>query len=221
MPVTIYRTHIQARAVVPCCFLFLSLVPAAVVAAPVLTSADARIAFVAPTSCEVMLRLAVSGATDVEHRLESLEGSRSELIEVSGGDLVGQVREIGRTRALVVRPREPSYTIHYRVDQTPGRANRCPIWLPTAPADGRSRNVHIRVVLPTGMAAAGTMPTFVWSGPEGVATLPHLPAFVIVPYAAEGEARPWDVSRVMDAAAVGTLAVASAVWLRRQKGRRA
>ena len=63
------------------------------------------------------------------------------------------------------------------------------------------------------------MPTFAWTGTQGSATLPHLPAFVIVPYAAAGGSRPWDVSRVMDAVAIGTLVFASAVWLRRQKGR--
>ncbi len=221
MPFNAHCPRIPARALAACGLLLQILAPPAALAAPVLGSADARIAFTTPTTCDVTLALTVVGAAEVEHRLESLEGSRTELIEVSGGDVVGQVREIGRTRALVIRPTQPSYTIRYRVEQPADRANRCPIWLPTAPADGRSRTVHIRVVLPTGMAAAGTMPTFVWSGAEGVATLPHLPAFVIVPYAAEGQARPWDVSRVMDAAAVGTLAVASAVWLRRQKGRRA
>ena len=188
------------------------------VAAPVLASADARIVFGAPTACEVTLTLAVSGATEIEHRLESLEGSRTELIEVSGGTRVGDVREIGRTQSLVVRPTQPTYTIHYRVAQSADRPHRCPLWLPTAPADGRSRSVRMRVTVPAGNTANGTMPSFAWTGTVGSATLPHLPAFVIVPYAASGSARPWDVSRVMDAVAIGTLALASAVWLRRQKG---
>ena len=187
-------------------------------AAPVLAAADVRIAFSAPTVCAATLTLAVSGATEVEHRLEALEGSRTELVEVGGGAQVGEVREIGRTLALVIRPAAASYTIRYRVVQADDRPFRCPIWLPTAPADGRSRNVHLNVAVPDGTSANGTMPSFAWHGPDGAATLGHLPAFVIVPFAAAGGTRPWDVSRVMDAAAVGTLVLASAVWLRRRQG---
>lgn len=188
-------------------------------AAPVLTSATARIAFSAPTACEVTLTLAVSGAAEVEHRLEALEGSRTELVDVGGGVQVGAAREIGRTLSLLVRPGGANYTLHYRVTQADDRPYRCPIWLPVAPADGRTRNVRLNAALPAGTSAHGTMPAFVWTGPEGAATLGHLPAFVIVPFAVAGGARPWDVSRVMDTAAVGTLVLASAVWLRRQQGR--
>lgn len=195
------------------------LLAAPAAAAPVLTSADARIAFSAPTACEVTLTLAVSGTAEVEHRLEALEGSRTELVEVAGGEQVGLAREIGRTLSLVVRPGGASYTLHYRVTQADDRPYRCPIWLPAAPADGRTRNVRLSVAVPAGTSANGTMPSFAWTGPEGAATLGHLPAFVIVPFAAAGSARPWDVSRVMDAAAVGTLVLASAVWLRRQQGK--
>ena len=186
----------------------------------VLESADARIGFSAPATCDVTLTLTVTGASEVEHRLEWLEGTRSDLIAVTGAERVGDVREIGRTRALVVRPSQSSYTIHYRVEQTAAHAYRCPIWLPTAPADGRSRHVQMHVTLPGGTTASGTMPAFLWSGAEGTATLPHLPAFVIVPFAAAGSARPWDVSRVMDVMALTTLAVASAIWLLRQQRRR-
>lgn len=195
------------------------LLAASAAAAPVLTTADVRIAFDTPTTCAVTLTLAVSGAVEVEHRLEALTGSRTELVEVSGGEAVGAVRDIGRTQSLVVRPSGASYAIRYRVAQAEDRPFRCPIWLPAAPADGRSRDVRLHVTVPAGTSANGTMPTFAWAGAEGTATLGHLPAFVIVPYAAAGGARPWDVSRVMDAAAVGTLVLASAVWLRRQKGR--
>ncbi len=188
-------------------------------AAPVLTSATARIAFRTPTACEVTLTLAVSGATEVEHRLEALEGSQTQLVEVGGGVQVGLAREIGRTLSLVVRPGGANYTLHYRVTQPGDRPYRCPIWLPAAPTDGRTRNVRLSAAVPPGTSAHGTMPAFAWTGPEGAATLGHLPAFVIVPFAVAGSPPPWDVSRVMDAAAVGTLALASAVWLRRQQGR--
>lgn len=188
-------------------------------AAPVLTAAEARIVFTAPETCEVALTLAVTGASDIEHRLETLAGSRTELLDVRGGAPVGDVRAIGRTQALVIHAADASYTLRYRVVQASDRAYRCPIWLPTAPADGRSRAVHLSVAVPAGTSANGTMPSFAWTGPEGAATLGHLPAFVIVPFAAAGTARPWDVSRVMDAAAVGSLVVGTLVWLRRQRGR--
>ncbi len=203
----------------------------AAAAAPVLTSADARITFSAATACEVALTLTVTGATDIEHRLEILDGSRTELLEVRGAAQAGAVREIGRTLALVVKPSGESYTLRYRVTQPDHRPHRCPIWLPAAPADGLTRNVRLRVAVPPGTSASGTMPSLAWTGagpddaaspaptgPVGVATLGHLPAFVVVPFAAAGRPRPWDVSRVMDAAAIGTLVLASAVWLRRRKG---
>lgn len=201
------------------------------VAAPVLTSADARIAFVAPNVCEVTLTLAVGGAPAIEHRLEALAGSHTELLEVRGGAHDDEVREIGRTRALVIRPSGARYALRYRVTQPADRPHRCPLWLPTAPADGLTRNVRLSVALPAGTRASATMPSFAWTvagsgdhargaattGPVGVATLGHLPAFVVVPFADEGSPRPWDVSRAMDAAAIGTLVLASAVWLRRRK----
>ena len=195
------------------------LIPCMAAAAPVLTAADVRMALSSPTTCDVTLTVSVSGATEIEHRLEVLEGSRVELLAVRDAQQVGEVRDIGRTRALVVTPGSASYTIHYRVEQATAHAYRCPIWLPTVPADGRSRKVRVTVDVPAGTTASGTMPAFAWTGTQGSASLPHLPAFVIVPYAAVGGSRPWDVSRVMDAVAIGTLVFASAVWLRRQKGR--
>ncbi|MEP7117709.1 MAG: hypothetical protein ABI880_09010 [Acidobacteriota bacterium] len=198
-----------------------------------LGAAEAHIVFTAPATCEVTLALAVIGVAEVEHRLESLDGSHTELLEVSGGEQIGGVTVIGRTLALTVRlpavnpPAAPldgarRHTVRYRVQQTPDRAYRCPIWLPTAPADGVSRRVvQMSVSVPPGQTAGGTMPVFTWTGSEGSAALPHLPAFVVVPFAAEGSAPPWDVSRVMDAAALGTLAAASAMWARRQRRARA
>lgn len=187
-------------------------------AAPALASAQAAVVFSSPTTCEVTLTVAISGAATMEHRLEALEGSRTELVEVRGATTAGEVRDVGRTKALTVTPSGTTpYAIHYRYTQTPDKPNRCPIWLPTAPADGRSRNVTIAVELPDQTVASGTMPAFTWQGTHGTATLPHLPAFVIVPYTGAGEARPWDVSRVMDAVALATLVGASGVWLKRRR----
>lgn len=206
-----------ARALLTLAAVAVVVTAAPAVSAPALTSAQAAIAFASPTACEVTLTVTVTGAATMEHRLEALEGSRTELVEVRGA-AAGEVRDTGRTKALMVTPSGATpYSIHYRFEQTTEKPNRCPIWLPTAPADGRSRNVTIAVDLPDQTVASGTMPAFTWQGTHGTATLPHLPAFVIVPYTGVGEPRPWDVSRVMDAVALATLVGASGVWLRRRR----
>ena len=210
----------RRSAVWPALAVCVVLVPARAMAAPVLTLAEASVRFTSPLSCEVVVRAAIDGATEVEHRLELLEGGS---VELTGLERAAEARpafDIGRTRALVLTPASPgtSYAIRYRVHQAPSRPGRCPIWLPTAPTDGRSRHVRLAVDVPDGQAASGTMPTFAWQGTHGTAVLPHLPAFVIVPFAPVGESRPWDISRVMDLVAVGSIAVASVLWLRRGKG---
>src|SRR5687767_3204241 len=58
--------------------------PAAALAAPVLASADARIRIESPTACSVELAVTIEGASQVEHRVEAVEGSRVELLQVSG-----------------------------------------------------------------------------------------------------------------------------------------
>ncbi|MEZ5285766.1 MAG: hypothetical protein R2712_13355 [Vicinamibacterales bacterium] len=66
--------------------------------------------------------------------------------------------------------------------------------------------------LPEGASPVGTMPALDWSDGEGRATLAHLPAFVRVPYADAGTARPWNVGRLMDVVTIVTLLAASAVF---------
>ena len=83
------------------------------------------------------------------------------------------------------------------------------------PADGRSQAVALRVRIPAGAIAAGTMPGLAWVGEEGTATLGHLPAFVRVPYAMPGESMPLNIAFVMDVVAIATLVLASAAWARR------
>jgi hypothetical protein len=187
-------------------------------AAAALGSAEAHVVFQSPTSCTVDLALAVKDAAQVEHRVDVPEGGRVELFEVGGATMVGEMRSVGRTRALVLRPDAVGYRLRYAVEQPPDRANRCPLWVPTLPAVGR-HSVRIVVDLPTGATPAGTMPAFSWSGSEGVATLGHLPAFVHVPYALPGEPAPRDIARVMDAISILMLAVATAVWGLARKGR--
>lgn len=193
--------------------------PPAVEAAPALTSAAATVRYASPTACAVELTVTVNGAAEVEHRLEVLDGATATLDGTPGATVTG-MRDIGRTRSIVLAPSSAgvAYTLQYHVAQAPSRPGRCPIWLPTAPASGRGRDVRLTVLVPDGSTAAGTMPTFTWQGSTGFAMSTHLPAFVIVPYATAGESRPWDVSRVMDAVALSSLAVASVLWLRRKKG---
>jgi hypothetical protein len=196
-------------------------IPPAAAAAPVLRTADVRIAFTSPTACEVTMTLEVAGASPVEHRLELLEGASVEAVEVAGG-ASGPSRDIGRTRALEVTPDAAAggaYTLRYRVRQSAARPYRCPLWLPAAPTTGRDRPVRLSATLPEGTVSTGGMPAFTWQGVHGQTALAHLPAFVVVPFAAPAEGRAWDVSRVMDVAALGTLAAASLFWAIRRKGR--
>ncbi len=186
-------------------------------AAAVLTAADARIEFRSPTSCTVALTVSVSGAADVEHRLALGPGAAVELVGIEGADAVSAARDIGRTRAVTVRPRQPAYTIRYAVTNADDDAHRCALWLPTVPADGRSRNVRLHVQVPPGAVPGGSMPGFAWTGERGEATLGHLPAFVRVPFADAGTRPSWDVSRIMDLVTLLVLAGASALWLRRAR----
>lgn len=190
-------------------------------AAPVLREARADIRFTSPTACDVSLMVRVEGADEVAHRVDARAGTRVALAGVDGAAVTTPPADIGRTLALTVRPGAGApYTLRYTVVLPADRAYRCPLWLPAAPADGRSRAVVMRVTLPEGATPSSTMPVFRWNGPSGEAIGAHLPAFVAVPFAAAGEPRPWDVSRVMDGAAVGSLVLGTAVWLRRARAKR-
>lgn len=208
-PVAVARTA--------CALVALGLAPVVSTAGPVLASAEARIASPSPTSCTVELTLAVDGADRVEHRIESAPGSRVELIEIRGATQVAASRNVGRTVVLLLSLSQPVYTLRYAVEQPPSRAYHCPLWLPAVPADGRARQVQLRVTIPPGATFRGTMPAFRWTGSEGTATLSHLPAFVRVPYSGPGEPAPWDIARVMDILTVMAVFGASAVWAYRRR----
>jgi hypothetical protein len=188
------------------------LAASAAAAAPVLRSADVQITVTSPTSCEVALALAVEGISEIEHRVETFEGSRIELVGIRGARQVGEVRAIGRTQSLVLRPDQAAYGFRYRVVQPEQRMHRCPIWLPTVPTDGRSRPVRLDIDLPPATAAGDSMPAFTWTGVHGAATLGHLPAVVRVPYTREGDARGWGIGAVMDGLAIAAFVGATAVW---------
>jgi hypothetical protein len=183
----------------------------------VLRSADVQVTLTTPTTCSVELSVAIDGApATVEHRLEILEGATITLLDTLSV-ASDPPRDLGRTRALTVRPSTPTYVIKYRVQQPPHGRFRCPLWLPTTPADGRSRAVRLAVSLPPGAEPSGTMPAFTWRDGVGTTTLGHLPAFVRVPYAANGAPAPWNLARLMDGVSVGVLVVASLLWLRRTR----
>jgi hypothetical protein len=183
----------------------------------VLRSAEVQIDMTAPTACAVVLTVAIDGVQGaVEHRLEMLDGATVTPVD-SLSAATDPPRDIGRTRALTVRPAAPSYSLRYRVTQPPSGAFRCPLWLPTTPTDGRSRAVRLRVQLPRGARPAGTMPAFAWNAGVGTATLGHLPAFVRLPFEADGVPAPWNLARLMDGVSLAVLAVASLIFWRRTR----
>lgn len=188
------------------------------VAAPVLRAAAVHVEQRSPTSCRVDASFTIEGAVEVEHRVEVLDGAVVSVPELSGAVSAGGPRAIGRTRALTLRPSTASYRLRYEVAQPDSGRFRCPLWLPTTPADGRSRAVTVTVDLPAHAEPSGTMPAFAWSGSTGTATLGHVPAFVRVPYAAPGVTPPWNLPRLMDAASLGVLVLASLAWWRRGRG---
>jgi hypothetical protein len=185
---------------------------AAPIAAPVLRAADLQIIVTSPTSCDVTMALTVDGGAEIEHRIEAFEGSRVELVEVRGARQIGDVRAIGRTQSLLLRPGQAAYGFRYRAVQPALRLHRCPIWLPTVPTEGRSRVVRLQVDLPPETVAGSSMPAFTWTSGHGAATLGHLPAFVRVPYTGAGEARDWGIGSVMDVLAIAAFVAATAAW---------
>jgi hypothetical protein len=193
-------------------------------AADVLNEARVRIAMADPLTCAVTASfvVALAGGNTVEHRLQRLEGSRLELLEVTGATQ-GVSRSVGITEALTVTlpgAGTHRYELRYRVVQPDAWAFRCPVWLPTVAGDGRSRSIEIEAVLPSdARAAGGSFPAFQWADGIGRATLANLPAFVRLPYVAPGETHSptRDVSRLMDVTAVGVLIAGTVLWVIRKR----
>jgi hypothetical protein len=195
--------------------------PAAAPAA-VLRASEVLVILTSPLRCEASVSVTFDDPPPtIEHRLEVLDGATVTLAEIDGAAQVGEARVVGRTQALVLRPSASSYRLRYAVTQPEAGAFRCPVWLPTVPADGRSREVRVVATLPATAEPAGTMPTLRWSGNVGTAELGHLPAFVRLPYAAPGVTPPLNLVRLMDVAALAVLAMASLAWLRRRPAGRA
>lgn len=185
-------------------------------AAPVLRSADIRIAIDATNTCTVTMMLTVDGGSALDHRIEAADDTRIDLSAVRGARHVQEPRPVGRTRSLIVETSPGAYEIAYSVQRPPGH-DRCPLWVPAAPADGVSRAVRISVELPPGMSSRAAMPAFAWNGSTGTTTLGHIPAFVRVAVAPAGESMPWDVATAMDALAIVAFACASGLWAWRRR----
>jgi hypothetical protein len=194
----------------------LALVSSPVHASPVLRSADIRVAIRSAQLCEITMSLAVDGATTIDHRIATMDGSRIELVAVHHARQVQGPRVVGHTLSLALEAAADGYQFAYSVHR-PATQDRCPLWIPAAPADGESRAVRITVELPSGMSPAGTMPALTWNGTVGTTTLGHIPAFVRVPYAPSGESATWDVSAAMDVMTIVVFAVASSIWIWRRR----
>jgi hypothetical protein len=201
---------------------------AAVSAPPVLRDAQVRIAFTAAESCDVTASYTVEGASPrgIEHRLQAPAGVTLERLTVNGTPTApSDVIRLGVTLSYIAPATgggPQTYELAYRIQRSDEWTYRCPIWLPVAPADGRSRPVRLLVELPPDARPAGSsLPALNWSGNRGETTLAHLPSFVRVPFASEGMApgglATWDVSRITDVAALLALGAASLLWVWRRR----
>lgn len=188
--------------------------PSTLDAAPVLTSADVRITVTSPGACDVTLALTVEGSAEIDHRIDA-RMSEIEIVSVQGAQQAGDLRPIGRTLSLVLRPDLATYQFRYRVRHA--AAGKCSIWLPIVPTDGLSRAVHLQIDLPPRTVPGSAMPAVTWTGTRGSTMLGHVPAFVSVSYGLEGESPRWGIGQVMDAAAVAVFAGASAAWVWRRR----
>lgn len=203
------------------------LTAAPVWAAPVLRAADITITITSPASCDVTMTLTAEGTEQIEHRIEAFPAGAGpasdgappgvQLLDVSGATPIGEIRRVGQTRALVLRPDRTPYSFRYRAVQPAGRRDRCPLWLPAIPSDGQSRSIRLRVTLPADALPGSTMPAFAWTGREGAATMANVPAFVRVPYTLPGDPRPWDLGAVVDGTAVFLFVAVSAIWMWRRR----
>jgi hypothetical protein len=195
------------------------------VAANVLLAARVQIAMTDPRTCDVTtsIALGLDRAGDIEQRVQRLEGSRVELLGISGAHQTAPPRAIGLTDAYLfgfAGAGNARYEVRYRATQPDEWAYRCPVWLPTVAADGHSRNVDIEVTLPSDAEpAGGSFPAFQWHGTTGRATLGNLPAFVRLPYAVPGQsgAPMHDVGRIMELAAIALVVTGMTVWVIRRR----
>ncbi len=183
---------------------------AAALTIPLLRAADVNVAMTSPATCTVILKLTIEGAEEIDHRVDA---AAVELLEVSGAQTVGDIRAIGRTRSLILRPLQATYQIQYHAILPKAREFRCPLWLPTIATDGQSRAVALHVEIPPGASPSDSMPMLTWNERRGEATLGHLPAFIHVPFTPQGVATGWSITRTMDVVTLLVIAGASGLWV--------
>ena len=185
------------------------------------TVREARIAIaMSPKACEVTSRFAVDTATPgiLYHTLMLDRGGRPPVFSIVGA-VAGRPEIIGRVARLpisLIGAGRNEYTVRYQVG-SPAARDTCPLLVPVAATDGLDRAVTIAVAAPAGaQRLPGDFPAFQWSGTHGRLTLGHVPSFVRVPHAVAGTELTWrdtiDPRRVIDVAAIVTLACASLVW---------
>ena len=193
-------------------------------AAPVLRAADVRVSFTGPSSCAVEAAYTVEAdaADELEHRIESRRGTSIARLEVDGRAVEASV--IGSTQSFVLALKGAglhTYRVRYAVTQPDAWAYRCPLPLPAAPTDGVSREVDVSIDLPPEASpGGGSLPALAWARGRGLATLPHLPAVVRVPFAAPADLRQMpgsDIGRLMDGTAMVILAGATLFWIWRRR----
>jgi hypothetical protein len=194
-------------------------------AAAVLTRATIDIDMADGHACEVREAFTIDtpAAIEVDHRVQSPDGTIVELLGTDGAAPVGAPVARGRTQSIVIPLAAGShaYTLHYRATFPTGTAFRCPLWIPAVAADGRSRAVELRATIPPAATpSGGAFPAFAWTGRRGSAILKHLPAIVRVPFAPAGQpASGPDIARVMDLVAMGLLVCGMALFAWRRRGK--
>ena len=204
------------------------LIPAALIAAlplPVSGAAvrDARITVVwSSGACDVTSRFVVDTAAPavVEHHVLLDDDRRAPAFAVVGA-LAGQEVVAGRTVRVpisVTGAGRNEYTVRHRASAR----DRCPLIVPALPTDGLNRAVSIEVGVPAGATRLpGAFPAFTWNGPQGRATLGHIPSFVRVPHAGPETPPAWrdrfDLRRAIDIAALASIGIGTLGWLMLRK----
>jgi hypothetical protein len=199
-------------------------------AGDVLHRADVAVRFLQAGACDVTMTFEIEtrSASPIRHHLGLPAAGRiAGFVLDRSASVTAAPPASANGRVLHVVPTGPgvhAYRLRYRVVELDDGASRCPLWLPLVSADGIARAVSLAVRLPPAARLVGsTFPPLDWSGGEGRAVLPHLPASVRVPFAPADRPPDWrerlTLSRVVDAVAIGTLIAASAVWVATRRRR--
>jgi hypothetical protein len=204
----------------------ISLAIVCVVASPVrggaatVREAQIAIAFLAG-ACDVTARFVVDTAEPswIDHIVMLVSGE-APAFAVTGA-VAAPVQIVGRTAKLpvsLVGSGRNEYKVQYRYAVPPAPGDRCALVVPAAPSDGQSRAVRITVTLPPDTALLpDSFPALTWNDRTGQVDLGHVPSFVRVPFSQAGAPLSWcetvDVRRMVDVAAVLTIAIATALWL--------